>query len=155
MEMLNTFNPQTISQLIFYLLDDDDNFLSVETLTYAPSLHSSLKHLVTLMYPRRHQSLSSLGNLSVRIDAYIITSTTVDHPLSLLTLSRSVFLSSIESLGCSSTDRRMSTESNTLRSSPLPARCWSEFCQYRSRLLSMSTWLDRFVLWSPEHILEL
>ena len=84
MEMLTTFNLHTIYQLVFCLLNEEENLLTVETLVYAPVVHSSKKHIITLMYPRRNQSLASFGNLTVRIDAYIVTLSTVDFSLSWL-----------------------------------------------------------------------
>ena len=79
-ETLITFNQNTIYQLVFYLIDDQDNALNRETLIYAPAMHSIKKHLIYLLYPH-HNRLSFL-NKSLHVDAYIITENTIDFSLS-------------------------------------------------------------------------
>ncbi|CAF4082115.1 unnamed protein product [Rotaria sordida] len=82
MKILTTFDLKIIYQLIFYLIDQQENLLTVESLIYVPIIHSLKKHFITFVYPRRNQSISSFGNLSVYIDAYIITTNIVEHSLS-------------------------------------------------------------------------
>jgi len=81
-ETLITFVQSTVYRLVFYLLDDHNTTLSMETLIYAPSMHSSTKHVIYLLYPRSRPM--SMVKPSVRIDAYIATKKSIEHSLSWL-----------------------------------------------------------------------
>ncbi|CAF1190284.1 unnamed protein product [Adineta ricciae] len=82
MDIVSTMKVKSIYQLIFYLLDEEENPLAVESYIYALTIHLSLKHLIVLTYPRTNQSSSSLGKLSLRIDSYIVTQYSVDPSVS-------------------------------------------------------------------------
>ncbi|UJR19774.1 hypothetical protein I4U23_022908 [Adineta vaga] len=84
MDIVSAIKIQSIYQLVFYLLDEQENPLTVETYIYASTIHSSLKHLITLIYPRINQFSSSFRRLSLRIDSYIITQYTVDFSVTWL-----------------------------------------------------------------------
>lgn len=49
MEMTTRENTQIIYQLVFYLLDEHNHLLNIETTIYASIIHSSLKHLLILL----------------------------------------------------------------------------------------------------------
>ena len=81
LETLMSSNSQSIYFLVFYLLDEQEQALTVETFTYVSVIHSEKKHYVYLKYPRRNQSFSRYQKLVVRIDTYVVTSNTIDFYL--------------------------------------------------------------------------
>ena len=79
-ETMITFDQNTVYRLVFYLLDDYHKVLSTETLIYAPSIHSMVKHLVYLLYP--HLRPMTHTKTSVHIDAYLVGENLTKHSLS-------------------------------------------------------------------------
>ncbi len=72
-ELPSMFNQNTIYHLVFFLLDQNDKVLSLETVIHMPIKQSTHKHLIYLIYPR-DTNRSLHAELSVHIEAYSITS---------------------------------------------------------------------------------
>ena len=74
-----TSDRRSFYQLVFYLLDENREILTHETMIYIASNEQfSFKQLIYLNYPRFTQTDSMFSNKSVRIDAYRMTNTLVE-----------------------------------------------------------------------------
>ncbi|CAF1085092.1 unnamed protein product [Adineta steineri] len=74
-------------RLVFYLVNEyERRVLDFETLLYAPFIHSPFKHILYLRYPREYLLRSpqhrQIEQISVYIDAYIVTRTSVYYSIS-------------------------------------------------------------------------
>ncbi|CAF1537933.1 unnamed protein product [Adineta ricciae] len=74
-----TFDRLSIYRLVLYLLDENHQVLSYETMTYTFSDNQfSLKQVLYLNYPRSINGYSEFKQKFVRINAYRVTNTAVD-----------------------------------------------------------------------------
>jgi hypothetical protein len=74
-----SFDRGSIHRLVFYLLDDDGEVLTYETMIHTIfNEQFSFKFLIYLSYPRFLQDYSTFNKKFVRIDAYPVTNTSVE-----------------------------------------------------------------------------
>ncbi|UJR24270.1 hypothetical protein I4U23_027237 [Adineta vaga] len=74
-----TFNRKSLHWLVFYLLDDNNQVLTYETMIHTVFNENLMnKQLIYLNYPRFLQGYSSYNKKFVRIDAYRVTNTSIE-----------------------------------------------------------------------------
>ncbi|UJR06563.1 hypothetical protein I4U23_010847 [Adineta vaga] len=83
----STVDSNVIYRMIFYLVNEyERRVLDFETLLYAPFIHSTLKHIIYLKYPREYLLRSpqnrQIERISIYVDAYIVTRTSVKYSIS-------------------------------------------------------------------------